>query len=269
MKNKTYIYTLSCPETGDVRYVGKSNDPKSRFRKHLKMVDNNQLKNHWISKLISNDLIPILTIIDEVDINQWKEKEKFYISKYRTLGFDLFNTSCGGDGLTFGNKTSFDGSHAVKVVCLNIDGTLNRVFDSAKEAASYIGKHNISSALKGVTKKAGGYIWLYESVYVSLSTEDIKKLIKEKNNNQSKYNGFKTRFKKGTSTWNKGLKGIKLKPNKNIHQFDLYGNFIKTWETAKIASISITGDERGEANIAKCARGVGNTAFNYKWSYER
>ena len=76
MKNKTYIYTLSCPETGNIRYVGKSNDPKSRFRKHLKMVDNNQLKNHWISKLISNDLIPILTIIDEVDINEWKEKEK-------------------------------------------------------------------------------------------------------------------------------------------------------------------------------------------------
>lgn len=270
MENETtYIYTLSCPKTGDIRYVGKSNNPKSRFRKHLKMIDNNKLKNNWISILISDNEKPILNVIDEVNLSDWKEKEKFYISKYRTLGCDLFNTSCGGDGLTFGNQTSFNGRNAVKVVCLNLDGTLNKTFDSAKEGAKYINKHNISSALKGFTKKAGGYIWLYESFYLSLSLDEIQNLIDDKNNNQSSYNGIKTRFKQGSSSWNLGIKGIKLKPNKNVHQFDIHGNFIKTWETAKMASISITGSEKGEHNISRCARGKNNTAFKYKWSYKK
>lgn len=267
MENKkTYIYTLSCPKTGDIKYVGKSNNPILRFRKHLQRSDNNKLKNDWISMLISDNQKPILNIIEEVNLYDWKDKEKFYISKYRNLGYELFNSSCGGDGLTFGNKTSFNGSNSVRVVCLNTDGTLNKIFYSAKEAAKSINKHNISSALKGVTKKAGGYIWLYESIYISLSVEEINNLINEKNSKSN--NKSKTIFKKGVSSWNSGMKGLKLKPNKNVHQFDIYGNFIKTWETSKIASISITGNEKGEHNISRCARGENNTAFNYKWSYE-
>ena len=56
---------------------------------------------------------------------------------------------------------------------------------------------------------------------------------------------------------------------KCVHQFDIHGNFIKTWETAKMASISITGSEKGEHNISRCASGKNNTAFKYKWSYKK
>lgn len=31
----TFIYMLLDPTTGDVRYVGKANDPKNRYRAHL------------------------------------------------------------------------------------------------------------------------------------------------------------------------------------------------------------------------------------------
>lgn len=31
----TFIYGLTCPRTGNVRYVGKSSDPKKRLRRHL------------------------------------------------------------------------------------------------------------------------------------------------------------------------------------------------------------------------------------------
>lgn len=31
----TNIYTLSCPISGLVRYVGKSNNPKQRFSRHI------------------------------------------------------------------------------------------------------------------------------------------------------------------------------------------------------------------------------------------
>lgn len=33
--NKKFIYTLSDPDTGLVRYIGKTNDIKKRFSKHL------------------------------------------------------------------------------------------------------------------------------------------------------------------------------------------------------------------------------------------
>lgn len=36
-----------------------------------------------------------------------------------------------------------------------------------------------------------------------------------------------------------------------------------------MASISITGSEKGEHNISRCARGKNNTAFKYKWSYKK
>jgi hypothetical protein len=42
--------------------------------------------------------------------------------------------------------------------------------------------------------------------------------------------------------------------------------FIKMWNTAKEASIELTGD-RNEENIAKCARGNSLTSIGYKWFY--
>lgn len=268
MRKTTFIYTLSCPKSGDIMYVGKSNDPKSRFYKH-KQVKGSTTKNNWISKLKSENLSPILTIIDEVLIKDWKRMEKFYISKFRKLGCELTNSSSGGDGMSFGNQTSFDGQHAKKVIAIDKFGSYHKEFNSAKEAAAYINKHNISSALKGLTKKAGGYIWIYKDVYKNLSQEDLHKIVENANRNLSKGNGEKTRFKKNQNSWNKGKIGIKLKPNKNVHQYTMDDVFIKTWETAKEASIYITGDVTGEDNISKCARGDGKTAFKYKWLYKK
>jgi len=267
MRKTTFIYTLSCPKSGDVMYVGKSNDPKSRFYKHKQVSGNNTTKNNWIRSLISENLSPVLTIIDEVLITDWKRMEKFYISKFRELGCELSNSSSGGDGMSFGNQTSFDGKHARKVIALDKSGIYHKEFNSAKEAASYINKHNISSALKGVTKKAGGYIWIYEDVYKNLSEVDLRRIVENANRNLSKDNGKKTMFRKGQKSWNKGKFGIKLKPNKNVHQYTIDGEFVKTWETAKEASIHITGNISGEDNISKCARGDGKTAFKYKWTY--
>jgi len=266
MRTTTFIYILSCPKSGDVMYVGKSNDPKGRFSKHKRMMDNNKLKNLWIGELKTENLTPVLTIIDEVSISNWSNMEKFYISKFRGIGCKLFNTSIGGEGLDYGNQTSFNGRNARKVVSLTKDGTHHKTFDSAKEAAASIGKNNISSALNGVTKKAGGYIWIYEEIYKNLSKSKILKIVENANNNLSRYNGSETKFTKNQKPWNDGL-NIKLKPNKNVHQYTIDDEFVKTWETAKQASISLTGNEKGEGNISKCARGKGKIAFKYKWLY--
>ena len=49
----------------------------------------------------------------------------------------------------------------------------------------------------------------------------------------------------------------------------MMSNKITNRNVAKMASISITGSEKGEHNISICARGKNNTAFKYKWSYKK
>ena len=96
----TYIYTLSDPETGNIRYVGKTNNIKERFRKHLEYKNNNKRKTYLYSwmKSIKND--PIIEVIDEVSNDNWQFWERYWISQFITWGFNLTNLTDGGDGLT-------------------------------------------------------------------------------------------------------------------------------------------------------------------------
>ena len=104
----TYIYVLKCPITNKIKYVGKSNNPKARYRNHLKKAHNKgTYKRNWINSLKNKGLKPVFEIIDEVNVNEWKEKEKYYIKYYIDAGCVLVNNTNGGDGLSFGNQTSF------------------------------------------------------------------------------------------------------------------------------------------------------------------
>ena len=65
-----YIYTLSDPSTMEIRYVVQTNDPKRRFNDHISSSINESsdsyetYKARWIRKVISNNLLPIMNIID-------------------------------------------------------------------------------------------------------------------------------------------------------------------------------------------------------------
>lgn len=95
----TYIYTISYP-AGNVRYVGKSSNPKKRFKRHLrdarKYTTSHKLA--WLNSLLNQGIDPIFEIIDRVPVGKWQEKEQYYIRKYKRLGFDLTNGTIGGDG---------------------------------------------------------------------------------------------------------------------------------------------------------------------------
>lgn len=98
MENNVYIYGLKCPEKDIIRYVGKSKKPKSRYSSHLshakaKRYDNIHLY-RWISKLLRNDLKPELVILDTCSNENWKCREKEWISK---IGLEnLLNMNEGG-----------------------------------------------------------------------------------------------------------------------------------------------------------------------------
>lgn len=97
MKQLVFIYSISCPLTGAVKYIGKTVDPKTRFRKH-RTAKKQSATSKWIFSLKEKGLSPIFKIIDEVLNDKWEETERYYIKLYRSLGFTLLNHTDGGEG---------------------------------------------------------------------------------------------------------------------------------------------------------------------------
>jgi len=252
----TFIYSLSCPIDGTIKYIGKANNPKSRLYEHRRMRDNNLAKNLWIKSLIDQNLLPILNIIEEVLISDWKDKEKFYISQYK----DLLNICGGANGSYFGNKGSFNGDHARKVISLNKNGSFNKEYSSVKDAILEYGS-GITSVLSGKTKTAYGYIWIYKDVYEKLASEEIEKIENDASNNMSNIawkNGLiDYQFKKGNHPLN----------TKEVHQYTVDGVYLKSWISCAEASLNVVGTKR--SHISMCANGKRNKAYGFKWSYKK
>jgi hypothetical protein len=207
---KTYIYVLKCPLSKEIKYVGKSNNPDKRYKNHInKCRDKNTHKRNWISKLKLDGLKPELETIDCVDVVEWKYWEKFYITKFLNEGCKLVNCTDGGDGSTFGNKTSFKkGDNSISVVCLDLEGNFIGRFDTITEAALSVNKANsgIVRVLNGSVKTCGNLIWLKEEIYISMNYSDIQNYTTYINTLQYSDKSKDTQFKKGLTPWNKNLK---------------------------------------------------------------
>lgn len=94
----TFIYALVDPETKQIRYIGKSNNPTVRLYRHLKEKQHTY-KNMWIKSLRDRGFVPEVQIIEEVSIERWQERERYWIAFYRAQGLDLANGTDGGDGV--------------------------------------------------------------------------------------------------------------------------------------------------------------------------
>ena len=246
---RTYIYALCCPVEKKIKYIGKSNNPKSRFRKHKQMSDKNHQKNEWIKSLLEIGLEPILEIVEKVPIDTWKEKEKLYIKKYSN---SILNVCGGGNGLSFGNQTSFRGKPPVSVICFDKNGNVVEKFQSIKDAEEF-SNCGIYNVLIGKRKSAGGYLWLYENKYLNMSEDEFERFVSESNINRSIENGVHTRFKKNQ----------KPKNCQKIDQFDLNENYIRSWNDSVEASLFYTGKRR--SGINNCVRGKCKSSLGYIW----
>lgn len=105
-KGKVLIYTLSNPITNEVRYIGKTIQHYLNSRLSTHISRNKNKLNHteaWIKSLLKKNLKPNIEILDIVDVNNWENEEKFYISYFKYLGFNLTNNSEGGDKSNLGS----------------------------------------------------------------------------------------------------------------------------------------------------------------------
>ena len=190
---KTNIYILIDPRTNMVRYVGKANDVSQRYRAHLNRARKHQVhKTNWINQLKKEGLKPILEVVDEVPIDKWQFWETYWISQFRTWGFDLINYTSGGDGCTFANQTSFKKGHSSwlgkshseetkkligensftkgkpsinrrKVIQLTLGGDEIKIWDSILDAEhdTNSSSSKIVCCCKGTRKTHNGFKWKY------------------------------------------------------------------------------------------------------------
>jgi uncharacterized membrane protein len=102
-----YIYTLSDPNTNQVRYIGKTNNLERRYKRHtckFTLVNENTFKSKWILSLLDDEKLPILEVIDECVDKIIDNLESYWISQFKCWGFDLTNMTDGGDGFKGNSK---------------------------------------------------------------------------------------------------------------------------------------------------------------------
>lgn len=102
-RHQTTIYFLRCPKTGNTRYIGKANDSRKRLMGHIRSAVNGELKYHhgnWIRSLLSVGVAPEIKVLFKVPCDmRWQDAERFFIASARHLGFQLTNSTEGGEGL--------------------------------------------------------------------------------------------------------------------------------------------------------------------------
>jgi len=129
----TYIYCLKDPIDDKIKYIGKSDDPNSRLKEHIKKHKYTKtFKNNWIKKLSHYNLTPLIEIIDVVPFYEWGFWEKYWISQFKTWGFSLYNLTDGGDGGNFGYLINSKISEKLKNRKFS-DETIKKMSDSAKK----------------------------------------------------------------------------------------------------------------------------------------
>lgn len=168
---KTKIYALTQPGTEEIKYVGKTNyELKRRLTEHIKTgrKKKKNYKESWISSLLKQNLEPKIILIDEVENSEWEFWEKYWISQFKTWGFNLTNGTDGGISpfvthlIQATALKKANNKRRRKIIQYDLNGKFIKIWKSVTEAAannSALRKH-ISRASKN-KKSAGGYMWRY------------------------------------------------------------------------------------------------------------
>lgn len=227
-----YFYTLSHPTTNEIRYLGKTNNIKKRYNKHINesIKSTTSHKKAWTNSLLKQNLKPTIEILDILGKNtNWQFQEQYWISQLKTWGFNLTNSTNGGEGVNIGNIPWNKGSKG-----------LIKSNNTSFEKGNMIGKE---------TRFVGGNI-------IGEATR-----FEKGHNTWNKGVACSDETKNKISIANKGKVS---KRRKTILQYDLDGIFIKEYE-----SVTQAEKETNINSISRVARGKGKTAGGYVWKYKK
>ena len=176
------FYVLSSSEDEEnIRYVGVTTlTVQKRFYGHkycAKHDDKRCLPVHkWMYSHYQKGETIIVKQIDSCKKEEWEDRERYWISHYKELGFNLLNISKGGSGIVTKEMRSISSikrsikGHEKPIIALNKDGSFYKEYESTTKAAQELGLKNksaINNVLKGRSKSSGGFLWVYKKDYDS------------------------------------------------------------------------------------------------------
>lgn len=110
----TFIYALCEPETRKVRYIGKTNNLKTRFGAHLRQSSKKKTPlGDWLQGLLIREEKPTMILLRKVE-GDGSEAEMRYIRLARGCRMALTNATDGGDGVTVTPELRAARSRAMK-----------------------------------------------------------------------------------------------------------------------------------------------------------
>jgi len=167
-----YIYALLDPRNNEVRYIGKTTQPKNRLSGHIgecKNVKSLHYRAKWIISLLNKELQPIIKFLKICPLSDFVKYETEYIQLYKND--KLINSDETGSGNVGRKKEVLDRqskSSGRVVYQYDLDGNFIQEFRSVRFAADCLNlsHSNISRSCNGLFKHTGGFIFRYEKVIV-------------------------------------------------------------------------------------------------------
>ncbi len=95
------IYALCEPDTDEVRYIGRSTNPRIRLyahEGHARQGTRHVPSSEWVRGLLALGKKPLLRVLEVVAVNEAAAAEQRAIAAYRSAGCRLLNATHNGGG---------------------------------------------------------------------------------------------------------------------------------------------------------------------------
>lgn len=163
-----YIYGLIDPRDGEIRYIGKTKNPKTRLSGHITESKKNNSDNYrlkWLRKLSKLGLSPGIIFLKICQVDDFEKYETEYIKKYSNNR--LTNSDDTGQGNKNRKREILDRQSqklGKKVFQYELNGIFIKEYRSARQAASELKTNhaNIVRCCNGLYKHTLGFIFSYE-----------------------------------------------------------------------------------------------------------
>jgi len=275
LQEQCFIYVLKDPLTDVIKYVGKTKNVNRRRIEHNYISKKfSSKKSNWVPSLKRKGLTPTLEVIEVCDVNNWIEREIFWIKFYKAQGIELKNTAEGGGG-NHGMKMSDESRLRMSKAKKEIWKT--RVISEEELHNRHLaGKRNYEmyNPLKEYWVKArvpilqytkeGEFIKEWESIKLAEETLNLNGCIHSiLSRKDGLSGGFIWKYKDEDKESKR--KDTRTNPRKQILQYDLDCNFIKEWysiiEVATTLNIS-------RKTISKCLYKTRKQCGGFIWKFK-